>query len=168
MKKDIRKKTGIRLDLGGAYNANPGYVVLDKRRLPGVDIVHDLEVFPYPLADESCLSITASHIVEHIKPWFMIQMMDELWRITKKGGQLAISHPYALSYGYVMDPTHCNPCNEATWQYFDPRYALYEVYEPKPWIIAKGFPVWQETGEMEVLYTKILVKDAEKVKGLFK
>ncbi len=80
--------------------------------------------------------------------------MDELWRIMRPAGQLALSMPYAGSPGYWQDPTHCNGCNEATFQYFDPRYPLYGIYQPKPWSIDPGFPVWQVTGNMELLMRK--------------
>jgi hypothetical protein len=120
-----------------------------------MDIIHDLEKFPYPLENEICLTIVGSHIVEHIKPWLMLNFMDELWRIMKYDGQLAFSHPYGFSEGFVQDPTHCNPCNEATWQYFDPKYPLFQVYRPKPWKIEEGFPQWQANGNMEVIFRKI-------------
>jgi len=143
------------LDIGCGANKQKNFVGLDKRKLPGVDIVHDLEQFPYPLPDECCLTIVGSHVVEHIKPWLMLEFMNELWRIMKLGGQLALSMPYAGSGGFWQDPTHCNGCNEVTWQYFDSRNSLYGIYEPKPWRIAHGFPVWQANGNLEVLMEKI-------------
>lgn len=152
---DVQRYAGIQLDIGCGENKQKGFVGMDKRKLPGVDIVHDLEQFPYPLEDESCLLIVGSHIVEHIKPWFMIPFMDELWRLLKYEGQLALSTPYAGSPGFWQDPTHCNGCNEATWQYFDVRMPLYQIYKPKPWHIMKGFPVWQQTGNMEVVLEKV-------------
>jgi SAM-dependent methyltransferase len=151
---NISSKAGILLDIGCGSNKRKGFVGMDKRAVEGVDIVHDLEVFPYPLEDESCLTIVGSHIVEHIKPWLMIEFMDELWRLLKPDGQLALSMPYGVSFGFVQDPTHCNPCNEATWQYFDPDKPLYGIYRPKPWRITPGFPVWQVTGNMEVVLEK--------------
>jgi len=151
----FKRKGGILLDLGCGEKKNPGFVGLDKRRVPGVDIVHDLEKFPYPIPDGACLSIVGSHIVEHIKPWLMIDFMNELWRITKREGKLAFVHPYGMNDFYVQDPTHCNPCNEKTWQYFDIRYPLYKIYKPKPWLLQKGFPVWQSNGIMEVVFTKL-------------
>lgn len=150
----VKEKTGIRLDIGCGENPQPGFVTLDRRALPHVDIVHDLEDFPYPLDDETCLVIVASHIVEHIKPWLTIQMFDELWRLLKPGGQLAISTPYAGSPGFWQDPSHCNGFNEVTFQYFDPDYLLYEIYKPLPWKLVKGFPVWQVNGSLEVLMEK--------------
>jgi len=152
----LKANQGIRLDIGcGSNKQHKSFVGMDKRELPGVDIVHDLEVFPYPLPDDCCLMVIGSHIVEHIKPWLMIDFMNELWRIMKVDGQLALSMPYATSFGYYQDPTHCNPCNEATFQYFDPRFPLYGIYEPKPWVLDKGFPVWHINGNLEVLMCKI-------------
>jgi hypothetical protein len=149
------KNLGMLLDIGSGEIKRNGFVRLDKRPLDGVDIVHDLEVFPYPIDEESCLTILASHIIEHIKPWLFIEVMDELWRIAKTKAQLAISMPYGYSDGYLQDPTHCNSCNHATWQYFDPRFPLYNVYKPKPWEIERGFPQWQANGNMEVMLRKI-------------
>jgi len=152
--KMLERKKGINLNIGCGEAVIPNYLGMDKRPLKNVDIVHDLEVFPYPLPDACCHNIVGSHIIEHIKPWLMIELMDELWRIMKPKGALAFSLPYAGSPGFWQDPTHCNGCNEATWQYFDPEYPLYQVYKPKPWKIEKGFPVWQATGNMEVMLIK--------------
>ena len=152
--KELSAYTGIRLDIGCGGNKNKGFVGLDRRPLDHVDIVHDLEVFPYPLEDESCLTIVGSHIVEHIKPWLMIDFMNELWRIMKPEGQLAFAHPYGVNSLFVQDPTHCNPCSQTTWLYFDPKHPLWNIYRPKPWTIEKGFPVWQATGNMEVVFRK--------------
>lgn len=154
MKDIFKRKGGILLDIGCGESKGEGFIGVDKRRCKGVDIVHDLEKFPYPIPSNICLTIVGSHIVEHIKPWLMLDFMNELWRITKPGGQLALSHPYGVNEFFVQDPTHCNPCNERTWQYFDPRYPLWRVYKPKPWVLSKGFPVWQSGGMMEVLLVK--------------
>lgn len=154
--KIIAQKSGIRLDIGcGENKQDKDWIGIDSRSLPGVDIVHDLEVFPYPLPDECCLTIVGSHIIEHIKPWLTISLFNELWRIMKPGGQLALATPYAGSPGFWQDPTHCNGFNEITFQYFDPDYPLYAIYKPKPWKLAPGFPVWQVTGNLEILMTKI-------------
>ena len=151
----LRSKKGILLDIGAGETRRKGFVTLDKRKIKGIDIVHDLEKFPYPIENEACLSIVASHVIEHIKPWLMIDLMNELWRIMKFDGQLAMSMPYGFSDGFLQDPTHCNQCNHATWQYFDPRFPLYGIYKPKPWNIEMGFPQWQANGNMEVLMIKI-------------
>lgn len=63
------KNTGIKLDVGCGSNKQPGgFVGMDARPLDGVDIVHNLEKFPWPLPDESVSFATAAHILEHINP----------------------------------------------------------------------------------------------------
>ncbi len=72
-----------------------------------------------------------------------VRFMDEVWRITKPGGQFISTFPYAASSGYWQDPTHVNPINHITLTYFDPLakdpsgnfYNLYSIYRPKPWKI---------------------------------
>lgn len=151
---NINDKTGILLDLGAGETRRKNFVTIDKRNLKNIDIVHDLEVFPWPIKNNACITVVASHIIEHIKPWLMIDFMNEIWRVTKPDGQLAISMPYGVSYGFQQDPTHCNPCNEATWQYFDHRFPLYNIYKPKPWEVENGFPQYQADGNMEVVLRK--------------
>lgn len=59
---------GIKLDIGCGENKQDGFIGMDVRPLKGVDIVHNLEKFPYPLPDESVSLVTASHLLEHINP----------------------------------------------------------------------------------------------------
>jgi len=150
----LEAATGIMLDIGCGENKQKNFVGMDKRSLEGIDIVHDLEIFPYPIEDESCLTVVGSHIIEHIKPWLTIEFMNELWRIMKVGGKLVLATPYAGSRPFWQDPTHCNGFNEVTFQYFDPEYPLYGIYRPKPWAIVQNTPVWQENGILEIIMEK--------------
>lgn len=146
----------IKLDIGGGNNPQPGFIIMDVRPLPHVHIVHDWDVRPWPIPDDTMTITVASHVVEHVNPvnFGFIKWMDEVWRITKYGGQLMLSTPYAGSEGYWADPTHCNPCTKNTWRYFDPVSPdLYEIYKPKPWKIKQCF--WSPEGVMEVLLEKI-------------
>jgi SAM-dependent methyltransferase len=147
---------GINLDIGCGANKQPGFVGMDIRKEPGVDIVQDLETQPWCLPDECVSFVVASHVLEHINParFGFINVMNEIWRICKPGAQFAIAVPYAGSPGYWQDPTHVNPINEVTWAYFDPldRSGLWNIYKPKPWKILKC--TFQMEGFMEVLLEK--------------
>ena len=152
----IKEKSGVMLDIGCGANKQDGFVGIDIRPIEGVNIVHDLEVFPYPLPDECVVVAVCSHVVEHINPHkgVFMRFMDEIWRIMKPECEFAIITPYAGSIGYFQDPTHVNPCNENTWRYFDPEDSsmLWHIYKPKPWSIKLN--AYQSTGNMEVVLVK--------------
>jgi predicted SAM-dependent methyltransferase len=151
---DLRKKQGIRLDIGCGRNKQVGFIGVDKRDVEGVDVVHDIEVFPWPIPDGCCSVIMMSHVVEHIKPWLQLDMMNELWRVMEVDGLLMIATPYATSFGYYQDPTHCSPWNEATPFYFVKGHNLYEIYTPKPWKLDREVS-WQYQANMEVCFRKL-------------
>jgi len=135
MDKKIKAKypKGMLLDIGCRDRKQYNFIGIDSRPLPGVDIVHDLEKFPYPIDPECCLTIKCAHVIEHIKPWLVIDFMNELWRMLVLNGQLMITAPYANSKGYLQDPTHITQITEQTWMYFDQVMPLYNHYRPKPW-----------------------------------
>lgn len=146
-------KPKLNLDVGAGKSIHPGFVGMDRRPLPGIDIVHDVEVLPWPLDDGAVSVIIMSHLVEHIKPWNQIPLMDECWRILEPNGLLLISTPYGGSFRYNQDPTHCSPWNEATVEYYLKDCPLYQIYEPNPWKLEKR--VWFAYGDLEIGLRKI-------------
>jgi len=148
---------GILLDIEPQDRKEPNFIGIASKKYPGVDIVHDLEKFPYPIEKESCLTIKCAHVIEHIKPWKTFAFMDEMWRMLVPNGQLAISGPYAGSPGYFQDPSHCTMITERTWQHFDPRYPLYQKYNPKPWTIE--FSAYKPDGNIEAIMRKLIPID---------
>jgi len=159
VKELLKSKSHVNIQLGGGDDPQGGFINIDINKGSTVDIVHDLEKYPWPLPNECADLILASHIIEHINPAKLgfIKFMDEIWRITKPRGQLMVATPYGGSFVYYQDPTHVNPCNEATWSYFDPldhlsKGELYKNYKPKPWkVITIAFKL---EGNMEVLLEK--------------
>jgi predicted SAM-dependent methyltransferase len=134
----------MNLDIGSGENRHEGFISMDKRNLEGIDIVHDLEIIPYPVEDESCEEILAVHIMEHIKPWLTVDVFNELWRIMKDDGLLHVEVPYAGSPEFWQDPTHCNGFIPKTFSYFDPRHILWSVYKPKTWYIEPMYPKYKD------------------------
>jgi SAM-dependent methyltransferase len=156
--KILTAKSGIKLDIGcGNHKQGEDWVGIDVRPQEGVDIVHNLEKFPWPLPDECATLAVSTEVVEHINPagGTFLRFMDEVWRLLKADATFAISTPYAGSPFYWQDPTHVNGCTEVTWAYFDPydQSGLYNVYRPKPWKIVHNS--WATNGLMEVVLKKL-------------
>jgi len=81
-----------KLNLGCGESYKQGYVNVDFHEHVKQDIVHDLNVLPYPFKDNEFDMIEASHILEHLdKPLFI---MKEFHRILKAGGELHIKVPH--------------------------------------------------------------------------
>jgi SAM-dependent methyltransferase len=123
-----------------------------------VDVVHDVERFPWPLPDAHFTRILCSHLVEHLDPRLTVRFMDECWRVCEPGGWLFVITPYAGSFGFWQDPTHTKAWNEATPAYFDPAHELYRLYTPSPWTIIKN--AWHSNGNLEVVFQKPVVQPA--------
>ena len=156
----LKKRTSRFCDIGcGANKQGKDWFGIDYRKLPGVDLVQDLEVFPWAVPSESFSTAVSNHVVEHINPshGIFIAFMNECWRILKPEGEFIIGAPYATSVGMFRDPTHCNFINEETWSYFDPddqfyHGGLYHIYAPLPWRIKIN--TWHSTGNIEVVLVK--------------
>lgn len=87
-----------RLNLGAGEDRKEGYVNLDWSELANPDVVHDLNVFPYPFPDGSFDEIFASHVLEHLDRPFNV--MREFHRLLSPGGRLIIKVPH-FSRGFT-------------------------------------------------------------------
>lgn len=152
----LKKKHGqLWLDIGAGDNPQARCVTMDRRALPTIDVVHEIEDTPWPFPAGSFDKIIASHVIEHIDPSKSIQVMDEAWRVMRGKGEFLIAMPYAGSFGFWQDPTHRHAWNEATPAYFDPECKgghLYQVYKPKPWRVVIN--TWHNDGNMEIVLEK--------------
>jgi SAM-dependent methyltransferase len=95
---------GTVLDIGCGSSKLPGAVGLDVSADTEADIVHDLDSFPYPIADESFDQILMQDVIEHVRE--PIRVLEELHRIARPGARVQLRTPHfssALAYG---DPTH--------------------------------------------------------------
>jgi hypothetical protein len=64
----IKNKEVIKIDLGCGAKKQPGFIGIDNRKLPGVDVVQDVTQFPWSLPSDCASLVMASHLVEHINP----------------------------------------------------------------------------------------------------
>ncbi|MBC8490071.1 MAG: methyltransferase domain-containing protein [Bacteroidetes bacterium] len=108
-----------KLNLGSGSDIKKGYINLDIFKVEGVDVVHDLSIYPYPFEDNYFEEIIAIHILEHLPD--TVQTLKELWRIAKPEAKIIIRVPYWNSIDSITDPTHLKLFNEYSFDFFDPR-----------------------------------------------
>jgi len=93
-----------RLDIGCGNNKTPGSIYLDVDKDANPDILHDLNIFPYPIEDNSIDEVVAKHIIEHLDD--PQEFVNELFRILKPGGTAFIETPHFTSYVAYSEVQH--------------------------------------------------------------
>jgi SAM-dependent methyltransferase len=116
----------VNLNLGCGRMSYPDAVNLDAVAMPGVDVVHDLAVAPWPFDDETFAEVWASNIFEHIAD--PLQFMAECWRILEPDGLLLLLVPDWRSENAFTDPTHRRFCTERTFDYWCPGTDLHAQF----------------------------------------
>lgn len=136
-------KTLIKLDIGCGQNKQKDYVGIDIAKCEGVDIVHDLFKFPWPIETESVEEAFSSHFFEHVPAKLRFRFMEEMHRILvpckcpgecpsqtgwstpcpEQGGKATFITPYWSSMRSIQDPTHeWPPICEASYLYFNRKW----------------------------------------------
>ena len=104
------------LEIGCGKLKSKDSVGIDIVDLDGVDIVHDLNVIPYPIGDETFDKVIARHTLSHLND--LPKIMDEIYRILKENGVFEIYVPHYASDNYNTDPTHKISFGIRTMNYF--------------------------------------------------
>lgn len=115
-----------KLNVGCGQWIFDGQVNLDRAPLPGVDVVHDLDVAPWPFPDGSFTDVSALQVFEHVGD--PITFMCESHRVLKPGGALFITVPHYKSPNAFTDPTHRRFCTERTFDYWIAGTALHAQF----------------------------------------
>src|SRR5437870_4036144 len=68
------------------------------------DIVHDLNLTPWPFADNTFKSIHAWDVIEHLDD--TVRTMEEIHRISRNGAHIHVTVPHFSSSNAFTDPTH--------------------------------------------------------------
>jgi SAM-dependent methyltransferase len=101
---DLPGGPGAVLDVGCGSAKLPGAVGIDISEETDADIVHDLDVFPYPLEDSSFDFVVMQDVIEHVRE--PMRVVEELHRVLKPGGRLQLRTPHFSSVLAYGDPTH--------------------------------------------------------------
>lgn len=115
---------GTILDIGCGSAKTPGAVGMDISANTDADIVHDLDVFPYPIEDGSFDQILLQDVIEHVRE--PIRVFEELHRIARPGARIQLRTPHFSSVLAYGDPTHRHYFSAlAIESLAEPRFAHY-------------------------------------------
>lgn len=106
-----------KLDLGCGNRKREGAVGIDCNPRTCADVIHDLNVFPYPFETSSFDEIYADNTLEHLDN--PIKVLEELYRISKSDALIRIDVPYFRAKWAYVDPTHKHFFTTESFSYFD-------------------------------------------------
>lgn len=109
--------TNTKLDVGCGSRKRIGFNGMDIVALEGVDIVHDMNVAPWPIDSNSITEMIFDDVLEHSKDFLTI--LQEAYRVSKNGCILKISVPHFSSDNMYTDPTHTTFFSTRSFNYFD-------------------------------------------------
>ena len=129
------------LDLGCGKKKTVGAVGVDSMNFPGVDVVHNLNSFPYPFSEGSFDAVILNHVIEHLDS--VVDTVKEIHRVLKKGGEVWLVTPHFTDCHSWIDPTHKSHLSIGSFSVFcRPESELFE--EKLAYVTLKGR--WKTVG----------------------
>ena len=104
------------LEVGCGKRKRSGAVGIDINPSSVADVIHDLNIFPYPFSDEEFNEAYAENVIEHLDD--VVTVMEELHRIVKPNGILEITVPHYSHRNAYTDPTHKHFFGLHSFDYF--------------------------------------------------
>lgn len=97
-----------KLNLGSGNKPFPGWLNVDKFPVLKPDLVHDLEVTPWPIAADSCDEVLLQHVLEHLGRDLdtHLRIIQELYRVCVADALITISLPHPRHDDFMADPGH--------------------------------------------------------------
>ena len=106
------------LDLGCGDDKLAGAIGMDRIATSAADVIHDLDVLPWPFETSSFDRVRAQDVLEHVDDF--IAVVNEIHRVCRDGATIEARMPFMASANYATDPTHRRPGTYRTFDYFDP------------------------------------------------
>lgn len=94
----------------------PGAVNVDLTAVTRPDVVHDLNVTPWPFDDHTFDEVYAHDVIEHLDD--TLRVMEEIHRVSKPGAVVHITVPHYSCANAFTDPTHRHYFGVFSFDYF--------------------------------------------------
>lgn len=105
------------LEIGaGRDRSVPGAITVDRVAATNPDVVHNLDVTPWPFADNSFDMVRCKDVIEHVGD--AVATMQEIYRVLAPGGHVEISTPHYSCSNSWTDPTHTRHLGYFSFDYF--------------------------------------------------
>lgn len=104
------------LDVGCGRNKFPGADGIDFAANSDADVRHDLNTFPYPLADSRYDVVLLRNVIEHLRD--VVGLMEEVHRVGRPNADVVITTPHFSSVYSYQDPTHIRHLSLESMDYF--------------------------------------------------
>ena len=115
------------LNLGCGNKKSSSTIGVDFNARTKPDIVHNLDLFPYPFEESSIDKIYIDNTLEHLDS--PLNVMNELYRIIKPNGVVKVIVPYFRSVSAFTDPTHLHFFTVESFSYYDPDHIFFKRYD---------------------------------------
>jgi predicted SAM-dependent methyltransferase len=148
------------LDLGCGKKKRPGTIGVDYSDRHDADVIHDLNVFPYPFESDSIDKVYLDNVLEHLDE--PMRVMNEVHRITKTGGEVKVIVPYFRSVWAFIDPTHKTFYTVDSFAYYDPDHIICQRYDYVDTRFKVNKVVFNETLNDRGWINKFIIKLANK------
>jgi SAM-dependent methyltransferase len=169
------------LHLGSGKKYYPEAINVDLVAATKPDLVHNLDVTPWPLLESHFREVWAYDVVEHLAD--VVKAMEEIHRVSADGAVVKITVPHFSCVNAFSDPTHRHYFSVASFNYFtgDNEFDFYTdrrfkrrvasiVFRPT-WVnkviarLAKRWPSEYERGWAWIFPAWFLYFELEVVKG---
>ena len=104
------------LDVGCGNNKIPGATGIDVVAGTQADIVHDLNMTPWPLESDQFEVVRLWSVLEHLRD--VIGVVGEVYRVSRSGATVIIGVPHFSSVNAYSDPTHAHLFSSSFMDYF--------------------------------------------------
>ncbi len=104
------------LDVGCGLRKRAETVGIDINPRSNADVIHDLNIMPYPFPENHFDEIVCDNVLEHLDD--VVKVMEELHRIAKPQARMTIIVPFYSHRNANTDPTHKHFFGVHSFDYF--------------------------------------------------